>query len=202
MPRTAKKRPKVNKEPQVYKALAHPLRMKLLIAMSEREASPSELAAELNEPLGNVAYHVRMLERLECIELVRTTPRRGALEHHYRAIARPQLEDADWERVPDVARRSISWGRISEIWTDLTASLASGQFDARTDRHLGWTNLSLDDQGWEQLNDELRSLYDRALEIQAESAARLHDSGTEAPVTSKLVLMHYEAASAEDGVGA
>jgi hypothetical protein len=165
--------------------------------MSEREASPSELAAELNEPLGNVAYHVRMLERLECIELVRTTPRRGALEHHYRAIARPQLEDADWEQVPDVARRSISWGRLSEIWADITAALKSGTFDQRTDRHLGWTNLSLDETGWRELNEQLRLLYERALELQAESAARLQGADPEAAVISKLVLMHYEAGTDE-----
>ncbi|HEY6779878.1 MAG TPA: helix-turn-helix domain-containing protein, partial [Thermoleophilaceae bacterium] len=128
MPRTAKKPTKQSREPQVFKALAHPLRMKLLVAMSEREASPSELATELNEPLGNVAYHVRMLERLQCIELVRTTPRRGALEHHYRAIARPQLEAGEWEQVPEAARRSLSWDRVSEIWENLAAALASGRF--------------------------------------------------------------------------
>jgi DNA-binding transcriptional ArsR family regulator len=199
MPKTAKKGAKASKEPQVFKALAHPLRMKLLVAMSEREASPSELATELNEPLGNVAYHVRMLERLECIELVRTTPRRGALEHHYRAIARPQLEVADWERVPASARRSISWDRISEIWQDLSAALGSGHFDERTDRHLGWTSLTLDEAGWSQLSTELRALQDRALEIQAESAARI-ERDPEAAISSKLVLMHYEAASEQDGV--
>ncbi len=196
MPKTAKKRPKPSKEPQVFKALAHPLRMKLLVAMSEREASPSELAAELEEPLGNVAYHIRMLERLECIELVRTTPRRGALEHHYRAIARPELEVGDWERVPAAARRSISWDRVSEIWRDLATALGSGHFDDRTDRHLGSTNLVLDEAGWSELSAELRALQERALEIQVASAARLKGAGPEAAVASKLVLMHYEATPA------
>ena len=38
--------------------------------------------------LRSVAYHVRVLKKLGCIELVETLPRRGAVEHVYRA--------ADW----------------------------------------------------------------------------------------------------------
>ncbi len=198
MPKTAKKPAKQSREPQVFKALAHPLRMKLLVAMSEREASPSELAAELGEPLGNVAYHVRMLERLHCIELVRTTPRRGALEHHYRAIASPELEVAEWEQVPKSARRSLSWERISDIWEDLAAALGSGRFDERTDRHLGTTELTLDEAGWAELGEELRALQERALEIQERSTARIEADAASA-VPSRLVLMHYEAAAPGKG---
>lgn len=183
------------RQPQLFKALSHPLRMKLLTAMSEREASPSELATELGEPLGNVAYHVRMLDSLGCIELVRTTPRRGALEHHYRAIARPVLSDEDWKQLPSSARRSISADRIAEIGGDLTAALSAGTFDSRDDRHLSWMNLALDDAGWSQLSELLVELVERAQEIQAESAGRLHASGSDAVVSSKLVLIHYEPAA-------
>ena len=76
------------------KALAHPLRVQLLTALNEGVASPNELAKRLNEPLTNVSYHVRMLHDLGCIELVETEPRRGALEHYYRAIVRPSSRTA------------------------------------------------------------------------------------------------------------
>lgn len=33
---------------------------------------------------------MRILARLGLIELVRETPRRGAVEHHYRAVPRPE----------------------------------------------------------------------------------------------------------------
>jgi DNA-binding transcriptional ArsR family regulator len=69
-----------------------------------QEASPKELATQLGEKLGNVSYHVRILVRLGLIELVRETPRRGAVEHHYRSAPRPEavlnlelgLDDAGW----------------------------------------------------------------------------------------------------------
>ena len=125
MPPTAKKPAKQSREPQVFKALAHPLRMKLLVAMSEREASPSELATELGEPLGNVAYHVRMLERLDCIELVRTTPRRGALEHHYRADRPPGTRGGGLGAGARVgAPLDLLGAHLGDVWQDLAAALA------------------------------------------------------------------------------
>jgi DNA-binding transcriptional ArsR family regulator len=74
---------------RVVKALAHPLRVRLLARLRERIASPSELAVEVDEPIGNVSYHVRALADLGMIELVRTAPRRGALEHYYRVREEP-----------------------------------------------------------------------------------------------------------------
>ena len=79
---------------RLAKALAHPLRVQLLAALNEGVASPNELSKKLDEPLTNVSYHVRMLHDLGCIELVETEPRRGALEHYYRAIVRTQATTA------------------------------------------------------------------------------------------------------------
>src|SRR4051795_9957618 len=78
-------------DPRVIKALTHPLRVQILRTLEERTASPSEIADEIEAPLGNVSYHVRQLHTLGLIRLVRRTPRRGAIEHHYTAIARAQL---------------------------------------------------------------------------------------------------------------
>ena len=69
----------------VAKAFAHPLRVQILIILNERVASPNLLAQELDQSLNLVAYHVRVLEKYDCIELVDTKQRRGATEHFYRA---------------------------------------------------------------------------------------------------------------------
>ena len=68
-------------------------------------ASPSELAKELGEPLGNVAYHVKILEETGAIELVRTAPVRGALEHFYRATTDV---DATWLDLDDAAYEEVA----------------------------------------------------------------------------------------------
>ena len=74
----------------IITALGHPLRARILARLDDGEASPKEIAAEFGEKLGNVSYHVRILARLGLIELVRETPRRGAVEHHYRSVPRPE----------------------------------------------------------------------------------------------------------------
>src|SRR5215218_2521186 len=79
-------------EARIAKALAHPLRARILQRLGERVASPGDLAVELGAPLGVVSYHVRMLRDYDCVELVRTEPRRGALQHFYKATARPNLD--------------------------------------------------------------------------------------------------------------
>lgn len=75
---------------EVAKAFSHELRGKILNLMStggfvdDTEAwSPSDIAEEFNEPLGNVSYHVKTLLELGMVELSSTQPRRGALEHYY-----------------------------------------------------------------------------------------------------------------------
>ena len=63
------------------------MRAQALRLFSERDMSPKEIASELDLDVRGVAYHVRVLKKLGCIELVETRPRRGAVEHVYRAAA-------------------------------------------------------------------------------------------------------------------
>src|SRR6201995_6031451 len=81
-------------EARIAKALAHPLRARILQRLGERVASPGDLALELGAPLGVVSYPVRMLRDYVCGERVRLEPRRGALQHFYRATGPPTLHEA------------------------------------------------------------------------------------------------------------
>lgn len=72
---------------RVARARVHPLQisvLELLTIDNGRAMSPSEMAVELQEPLGNVSYHASTLADAGSIELVDTVQRRGALEHYYR----------------------------------------------------------------------------------------------------------------------
>lgn len=73
-------------------ALGHSVRLAVLYAMRERgESSPVELAELVAldaRSVSAVAYHVRRLLEGGLIELTRTRPVRGALEHHYRLTGR------------------------------------------------------------------------------------------------------------------
>jgi DNA-binding transcriptional ArsR family regulator len=182
---------------RLVKALAHPLRLRILAALNRTVSSPSELAEELSEPLGNVSYHVRILADLNCIELVRTTPRRGAVEHHYRATVRPWFKAKDWGELPQSVRRSISGEALDLIFRETTEAAVDGSLDSIDSRHISRTQLVLDDQGWDDLTALLADLLEQALEIESRAADRLATGNGDQSITSRLVVMHYPAP--EDG---
>jgi DNA-binding transcriptional ArsR family regulator len=181
---------------QLAKALAHPLRVRILTSLHKGISSPNQLSQELGEPLGNVSYHVKTLLEFDCVELVKTEPRRGAVEHFYRATERAFFSDSDWEKIPASARKGISGAVLEMIGQDSTAALVAGTIDARSDSHVSRTPLVLDQRGWGELNALLGETLERAVEIQEESAARLADEGG-AGIDTKLAILHFESPPAD-----
>lgn len=157
----------------LVKVVAHPLRVQALSILAERAASPKEIAAELNVPVGNISYHVRELEGVGMIELVEEKKRRGAIEHFYRAIARPMLNDAEWAKLDPEERQSFSAWVIQLTLADATQALAAGTYDARSDRHLSRTPLLLDEEGWRELVAIQAEALQATLDVQAACAERL-----------------------------
>jgi DNA-binding transcriptional ArsR family regulator len=73
-------------EQALVRALAHPLRLRMLEALLARpgqEGSAVRLAEEFERPIGTIAYHMRQLADKGLIHEVRATPVRGTLEHFY-----------------------------------------------------------------------------------------------------------------------
>jgi DNA-binding transcriptional ArsR family regulator len=182
---------------QLAKALAHPLRVRILTSLHKGVSSPNQLAQELDEPLGNVSYHVKTLLEFDCVELVKTEPRRGAVEHFYRATERAFFSDSDWEKIPASARKGITGSVLESIGQDATESLMAGTIDARNDSHLSRTPLVLDEKGWTELNSILENALNRAVEIQGEAASRLAEDKSE-PIETKLSILHFESPPAKD----
>jgi DNA-binding transcriptional ArsR family regulator len=82
-------------------ALTHEARREILVALSERDdASANELAQLLQEGLSQISYHVKFLADKDIIQLTRTLPRSGAVEHYYRlhSTLRPIVRKATVSR--------------------------------------------------------------------------------------------------------
>jgi hypothetical protein len=188
LPKTKKKE---NVEQIVAKAFAHPLRVQILIILNERVASPNLLSQELDQSLNLVAYHVRVLEKYDCIELVDTKQRRGATEHFYRATRRQFLTDSEWARMPESLRPGISGAMLKSVFEDVNDAAQSGTLEELDDRHLSRTPMVVDKQGWKDVAELLADTLDRVLEIQAESSGRLASSGEEGTL-SKVAIMHFK----------
>jgi DNA-binding transcriptional ArsR family regulator len=195
LPKTKNKKEGV--EQIVAKAFAHPLRVQILIILNEKVASPNMLAQQLDQSLNLVAYHVRVLEKYDCIELVDTKQRRGATEHFYRATRRQFLTDAEWARLPESLRPGLSGAMLKSAFDDVEEALDKGTFDEIEDRHLSRTPMVVDQKGWNDATELLLGALDRLLEIQAEASERLATSG-EKSFLSKAVILHFKSPEPSD----
>src|SRR5690348_4596110 len=137
------------------------------------------LSQQLDQSLNLVAYHVRVLEKYDCIELVDTKQRRGATEHFYRATRRQFLTDSEWSRLPKSLRPGLSGAMLKSGFDDIEEALDKNTFDELEDRHLSRTPMVVDRKGWEDAAALLAETLDRLIEIQTEANQRLGESGEE-----------------------
>jgi DNA-binding transcriptional ArsR family regulator len=174
------------------KALAHPLRWRILEVVNERgEASPVEVARALDQPLATISHHVRVLRESGSLVMTRTEQRRGALEHYYRVLMPAFFDDEQWSRVPIVLRRTVAGQIFTSIVEEAAAAGERGGFDA-PGAHIDRMVIELDDPGWMELSDLLSSILRQAQDIQNRSDAR---RGSEDCVrTSEVAILHFERA--------
>jgi DNA-binding transcriptional ArsR family regulator len=191
-------------DPRYVKAMSHPLRVRILAMLDERKASPNQLAGWLGASLGTVAYHVRTLEQLGLIELVDETRVRGAVEHHYRARARPNVTAEGWAQAPPIAKQAAVGSSLDVIAEYARASAAAGGFD-RQDAQLRRTLLKLDARGFTQLSKAVDKLVEQAEKIEASAAERIaKDPHAEDIVEAGLGVMLFDAvrlSAAEETTG-
>jgi DNA-binding transcriptional ArsR family regulator len=143
---------------QLAKVLAHPLRVRILETMERRERrhielkgrkkkdlesveqqertdgpgiSPNMLSSELDEPLGNVSYHMKELLKFDCVELVKTEPRRGAVEHFYRSTGKAVSGTLDEGQVTiPAAHAKLVGSAIHDLLGETDGTMENGVTDA------------------------------------------------------------------------
>lgn len=176
---------------RLVKMLAHPLRVRILAILEQRVASPSEISQELDASLGVVSYHVRRLEALGLIKLVKKTPRRGAIEHYYKADAKHHIPDEAWAKVPAIVKQAMAGATLGEISAQVNAAALGGGFGA-DDAHLSLTKLVLDEQGWRAIAREMAKMLERVDRIHAESLERLRKSDHAGEREAMATMMLFE----------
>jgi DNA-binding transcriptional ArsR family regulator len=172
--------------------MTHPTRIRTLRVLTEREATPREIAAEIGEPLNNVAYHIKVLKKLGCIELVRVDQARGGrvAEHVYKGTQRPYWDQADLEQLDEAEKLNVVYGVLQHISEDVATAMASGTFFDHDDNHLSRMPMVVDQDGWEEVIELLDGTLDALMKIQE----RINDRGAEASGTklAKVAILHFE----------
>jgi hypothetical protein len=178
--------------PSVAAIVAHPLRARCWIVLSERVASPNELKNEFGAAIGDVSYHVSVLEKLGHVELVATKPRRGAIEHYYRAVERPIVDDEEFATMTPEQRADFSERIVQLAFADAAVAFDRKTFARRTETcvlRMPWT---VDEQGFSELNDAYAELLERSTQIAAASANRLAADPDAESIPVSSIAMFFE----------
>src|ERR1700753_853691 len=117
--------------------LAHPLRVRILALLNERDLSPVEFCREGFAPphmdVTHVAYHFRELAEYGCLEVVEVNKRRGSVEPVYRGVGRAFCSDAQWSRFEAEERVRISKTVFQGLLARVEGAVMDETFDARED---------------------------------------------------------------------
>jgi DNA-binding transcriptional ArsR family regulator len=179
---------------RLVKSVAHPLRIKILEALTDHVASPNTLAERLDSDLSGVAYHTRELDRLGALELVDTGPVRGAIEHFYKARPRAFVGDPGWRKVPPSLLSGVSAATLQTFLDKAIAALEAGTLDGRDDTVFRWMPLSLDEQGWQEIVAVMEEATKLMLAAHLRSQDRLNETNGKGAVSAVVGQAAFETA--------
>lgn len=182
---------------KIAKAVAHPLRVRILVALNQCEMGPAGFT-RLNPDvdLRDVSRHFRRLRDLDCIEFVGRRPGRGG-ERMYKAVRRAMFDLSSWQAVPPRRRSAVTEEVLSTYMHRVAQAAEAGTLDARDERWVSWTALHFDELGWREFIAAVEGVFARSLELGVEAPLRL--SSNDEPIIPVTVgLFCFESPSADD----
>jgi hypothetical protein len=138
--------------------------------------------------LSRISYHFRELESAGCIKIVDTVQRRGATEHVSGGCSRVFFSDAEFDALPAEQRQALSRTSWQGLVARTDGAIRKGTFDARSDRHLTWRAMELDEHGWDELTARLAQCYEDCEQIRKDAQDRLAVSGDKVVPTTMAML--------------
>jgi hypothetical protein len=186
-------------EATLAEALRHPLRVRILEVLNEREMAPIDFVkggyADFffghRPDVSHVAYHFRELAEFECLEPVAWRKARGSVATTYRGRARIELDAEEWEGLSKDEKRSISRITAQGLVARIDGAFMADTFLAREDFHLSWFAMQLDEKGWGEARDALARAFAEVHEIRRNAKARLAETG-EKGVTATAGMVYFE----------
>lgn len=185
----------------ICNALKHPLRVRILEVLNEGPRSPSQFVEEglipkqsyttYQKALSLASYHFRELEKEGCLEVIESIPRRGAVEHVYRGLARVFIDDAEFEQMDRSTRRDLSRISLQGMIARADRAIAEDTFDARADRHLTWMPMQLDERAWKEVIATLAATFADLTQIRHDARDRIAASG-EQVIPATVAMLGFE----------
>ncbi len=181
---------------RLSKAFADELCMQIIEQANLREISAKLFYTEVGgDSLSGISRRFKMLENIGLLKKVGEKTggqRRGAVEKFYRAAGPAILDnDGPWDEVPDSLKGTDAWRTFEYVSEQVKEAMRAGTFDARDDRYLAWSLLSLDRQGMANATARNEALFALALKEDERTKDRVRKSG-EKLATMTIALAAFE----------
>lgn len=171
-------------EEVVQYALGHKLRVEMLTLLADGNYTAAELARLLNEPLNNVANHLRKMLDDGSVEVARQEMKGNIVQFCYKAVNVPYCSREAAEAMTAVQRQMTVGAIVQSATAEVLAGLYAGKLrDPRSVLFWHWYNV--DEQGREELEAENDRYLERLREIAADATDRRGRSGE--PSTTMVV---------------
>jgi DNA-binding transcriptional ArsR family regulator len=176
-------------DPDMAKAMTHPLRNQILAELNKEPMSPSQFSKRHELKLPTVSYHFRVLDKADCVEVVCERPVRGSVEHIYRATKKALFDGKAWENLPESVRSKVSGRIVSDFLGVAAEAMLEETFDSRENRHAAWQRVHVDEQGWKEASDIILRAVHEVMEITTEAKTRLFRSGEKGLMATWALLL-------------
>jgi DNA-binding transcriptional ArsR family regulator len=199
MGRRRKKNP--SPDPDWVRAISHPLRVAILDILNEQEASPNGMKDILREPVQKVSYHTKVLVECGYIEPTRTTQRRGATEHYYRALPESSFGTEMLRQVPRSLKGNVALASFKSFVAKLVVALKAGVIGDGDDSMLNSMTLAFDQTGRTAAAGVMQATLTQLKEIDEQSRKRAaeHDEPLTPYVSGLALFAAVSTASSDHG---
>jgi DNA-binding transcriptional ArsR family regulator len=154
------------KDIDALRTMMQPLRVRAYIEAVKGPVSAKELSDRLEVPLQRMSYHVRLLAEAGLLEVVRKTPRRGAIETHYRAVATLDIDDDVLLASPEFLQVWIQV-HMRLMIEDAEHAVEQSQDNALTTL-IARAHFVTNSAGRERIRQEVLDFYDRIAKLEEE----------------------------------
>lgn len=170
--------------------LSHPLRVRMLASLkTDGDASAKDLCERLNCTKYNASYHMRVLRKYDCVELVRKEKVRSVEKRIYRAKIAVEFPTEIWDELPPEVQGIVVSAVFMTSYSDAEIALISRAYEERPESHASWSNPVLDIPGWLAVLKLVDEVLPAVKEVEEEAKDRIEAAGGDLPVVTVSLNM-------------
>lgn len=179
--------------PELAKALSNRWRSRILRALLAKPMSPSQFVEEVG---GDHSYVSRCFRDLAAwgwvaVEEERKGGRRGGgVERIYRLVQLPYFDSPTWRTLPRTVRTVMSGVFLTSYFERITEGIETGALDDDFDRHASCRLVTVHREAWNEVCEQLDSIFDLLPRLQQESLLRA-GGGAEQPIPTLVATAWF-----------